>query len=136
MKGNVKTIKGELHVEIPVQSVHDRSLTNAELGFLVRLLDKPENWEYRPKQIAEELGFSVRTVHSMFDRLAGKGYIVRHDYRIQDPKTGLWTRECEYRVYASIKLRLQDSEDTERKILRSVTIPESTENRMHALGAY
>jgi hypothetical protein len=139
VRGNVKTIKGELHVEIPVPTVHDRSLTNAELGFLVRLLDKPAEWEYRPQQLAEELEQNIRTVHRMIDRLAGRGYIVRHDRRIHDERTGRWSRACEYRVYASLKLRLEDLEAggpvSERQNSRSEKILDFTESRKTSLGS-
>lgn len=134
MKGKVRNVKGEPHVEVPNTTVTDRSLSNSQLGFLTRLLNKPDEWEYRPKQIAEEFEMSLRTVQCMFDLLAGKGHIVRHDKRTQDTR-GKWSRSAEYKVYASLALRLQDDEITERKILLSVNFPKSTESRTHALSA-
>jgi hypothetical protein len=134
MKGNVRNVKGEAFTAVPQSTVIDSNLSNAQLGFLTRLLSKPETWEYHPKQIAGEFDMSLRTVHNMFDLLAGKGYIVRHDTRMQDDK-GRWTRSVEYKVYASLKLRLEDDDATERKILRSVKFKDSTEDRKHAFGA-
>lgn len=116
MKGNVRNVKGEPFVSVPQQTAKDPTLTNAQLGFLTRLLCKPEEWEYRPRQIAEEFELSLSTTHRLFDALAGKGYIVRHDVRTQDSKGG-WTRTCEYKVYASLKLRIEDDEVSVHKIL-------------------
>jgi DNA-binding MarR family transcriptional regulator len=134
VNGNVRNIKGEPFVQVPMQTVKDSVLSNSQLGFLTRLLSKPETWEYKPSQIADQFSMSKRTVNYLFDVLAGKGYIVRHDTRMQDDK-GRWSRRVEYRVYASLKLRLEDNERTERKILRSARFPISTEDRKHALGA-
>ncbi|MGA2478529.1 MAG: hypothetical protein ABSG63_07240 [Spirochaetia bacterium] len=115
MKGNAKTIKDEF-VAVPFQTLKDTTLNNAQLGFLTRLLSKPPEWEYRPKQIAAEFGMCPRTVYKMFEDLAAKGYIVRHDIRMQDDK-GLWSRVTEYRVYASTKHRLDDEEASLHKVL-------------------
>ena len=134
MNGNVRNFKGEPFVQVPMQTVKDTNLSSAHLGFLARLLSKPETWEYHPKQIAEEFDMNLRTVHRMFDALAGKGYIVRHDTRIHDMTTGRWSREVEYKIYASLKLRLEDKEVSERQIRHTDKINVSTESRKTSFG--
>jgi AraC-like DNA-binding protein len=117
-----------------MQTVKDTGLSNSQLGFLSRLLSKPDTWEYHPRQIAEEFGLSLRSVHRMFDALAGKAYIVRHDTRVHDLSTGQWSRIVEYKVYASLKLRLEDNEVSERHIRHTDNFKVLPEDRKTALG--
>jgi hypothetical protein len=62
---------------------------------------------------------SLSSVHRLFDVLIAKGYVVRHDVRVHDLATGLWRREVTYKVYASRKLRAEENEKSERKMVRS-----------------
>jgi predicted transcriptional regulator len=67
------------------------------------LLAKPDNWQVRPEQVAEECGSSRSTVYRLLAKLIEAGYIRRDDIR-RRKSDGTFDSAALYTVFEDRKM--------------------------------
>ena len=82
-------------------------LSLEERGFLTYLLSKPDNWDFKPREIIKELGLHRTTAYRLLRRMIELRYVVRHDIKSLSP-SGLIRQSSLYFVYEN---RLPDDKD-------------------------
>jgi DNA-binding transcriptional MocR family regulator len=65
--------------------LRDTAIDLQAKGLLVFMLDKPDNWMVRPRELAKELRVSKNTVYRVLEKLIGSHYVRRTDLRRRKP---------------------------------------------------
>ena len=60
-------------------------LSLEERGFLIYLLAKPDDWGFRPREMAKELSVHRATVYRLLKRMIDLRYVERHDIKAVSP---------------------------------------------------
>jgi predicted transcriptional regulator len=81
-------------------TVKDKSLCWDTLGFLVYLLAKPDDWQVRVDQLAEERGQHPATIYRLLRKLRDAGFVRRTDIVRRKPD-GKFDQACLYDVFES-----------------------------------
>lgn len=69
--------------------IYDQRLSMRELGLLVRLLARPDNWETNSETLAREFNCGREQMRAVLTELRAHGYVRLVKY--QDPATGFWS---------------------------------------------
>ena len=85
-------------VRIDSTSVRDNSLKFQELGLLVYLLDKSDDYAMRPDVLARERGVSRASIYNYLRGLIQAGYVERIMHKQQVSK-GRWKTISIYQVF-------------------------------------
>ena len=59
------------------ETVRDKEVSFEARGFLIFLLAKPDDWQIRPEQLAEECGVHPSTIYRLLGKLIKVGYVHR-----------------------------------------------------------
>ena len=73
------------YLKLSMETIRDLSHDRRDLGMLVVLLAKPDDWQLRPDQLAEELKIGLTATHKALKRLIEAGFIVMADIRRRLP---------------------------------------------------
>jgi DNA-binding transcriptional regulator YhcF (GntR family) len=90
----VRNARRSKYVVVDKTTAEDKGLSAKAVGWLLRVLAKPEDWSVSIRQFAREYGVGLDAVRTAFAELERAGYILR--LRYQTP-TG--TFDWEYRVF-------------------------------------
>lgn len=69
--------------------IYDPRLSMRELGLLVRLLARPDNWETNSETLAREFNCGREQMRAVLTELREHGYV--RLVKFQDPATGFWS---------------------------------------------
>lgn len=69
--------------------IYDERLSMRELGLLVRLLARPDNWETNSETLAREFNCGREQMRAVLTDLREHGYV--RLVKFQDPATGFWS---------------------------------------------
>lgn len=69
--------KRKSFLTVDAGTIKDSSLDLQSLGLLVFLLNKPEDWDVRPKELAKERKECEATIYRILKKLITTGYIYR-----------------------------------------------------------
>lgn len=58
-------------------NINPKTLTMQELGLMLYLLSKPNDWKLIVKAIAKEFKMTSKTIYKIVNKLIDKGYILR-----------------------------------------------------------
>ena len=86
-------------------------LSLEERGFLTYLLEKPDDWDFRPREMAKELSVHRNTVYRLLKRMIELRYVERHDIKALSP-TGLIRQASLYFIYEN---RIPEEKDVRIK---------------------
>lgn len=71
--------------------IYDKRLSMKELGLLVRLLARPDNWETNSETLAREFNCGREQMRAVLSGLRDHGYMRLN--KTQDPSTGFWSSQ-------------------------------------------
>jgi hypothetical protein len=77
--------KDSPYLTVTKGTVRDHAVSFEARGFLMLLLAKPDDWQMRPEQLAEECKSSRSTVYRLLAQLIKAGYVRRDDIRRRKP---------------------------------------------------
>jgi DNA-binding MarR family transcriptional regulator len=77
--------KDRPYLTVSKGTVRDHSVSFEARGFLMFLLAKPDDWQMRPEELAEECGSSRSTVYRLLRCLIKAGYVRRDDIKRRKP---------------------------------------------------
>ncbi len=72
-------------VQVSRELLQDTTIDLQAKGLLVFMLDKPDAWNVRPRELARELKVSKNTVYRILEKLISARYVVRTDIRRRKP---------------------------------------------------
>ena len=98
----VEHTKDRPYLVVSKETVRDRSVSLEARGFLMFLLAKPDDWQIRPEQIAEECGKNRATIYRLLLKLIDAGYVRRDDIRRRKPD-GTFDSTALYTVFEDKK---------------------------------
>jgi hypothetical protein len=92
----VRNARRSKFVVVDKLTVEDKGISDKALGWLLRVLAKPEDWSVSIRQFAREYEVGLDRVRTAFVELEGAGYLLRLRYQ-----TDRGTFDWEYRVFES-----------------------------------
>jgi DNA-binding transcriptional ArsR family regulator len=95
--------KDKPYLVVSKETVRDHAVCWEARGFLMFLLAKPDDWQMRPEQLAEECGSSRSTVYRLLAKLIKAGYVRRDDIRRRKPD-GTFDSAALYTVFEDRKV--------------------------------
>lgn len=102
-------------VQVSRELLKDTSIDLQAKGLLVFMLDKPDNWNVRPRDLAWELKVSKNTVYRILEKLISAHYVARTDIRRRKPD-GTFEQASIYDVYENRKVaELRSAEATRHR---------------------
>jgi DNA-binding MarR family transcriptional regulator len=94
--------KDSPYLTVSKETVRDHSISFEARGFLMFLLAKPDDWQTRPEQLAEECKLHRTTIFRLLRKLIQGGYVKREEIR-RRRDDGRYECGCLYTVFEDKK---------------------------------
>lgn len=91
------------YLTVSKATVRDHYVSFEARGFLMFLLAKPDDWQIRPEQLAEECGLHRATIYRLLRKLISAGYVRREDIQRRKPD-GTFDSAALYTVFEDRKM--------------------------------